>query len=64
METLKELKGMILGYATEVYTDCLNIVHKTTVKAPDRVMRWILLLEDLKSKPSILRMRKMLWMIL
>ena len=37
---------MILGYSTQVYTDHLNLVHETTVKSSDRVMRWILLLEE------------------
>ena len=46
VETLKEFKGMILGYPIQVYTDHLNLVHETTVKASDRVMRWILLLEE------------------
>jgi hypothetical protein len=46
VETLKEFKGMIWGYNTQVYTDHLNLVHETTVKASDRVMRWILLLEE------------------
>ena len=46
VETLKEFKGMILGYSTQVYTDHLNLVHETTVKSSDRVMRWILLLEE------------------
>ena len=46
METLKEFKEIILVYPTQVYTDHLNLVHETTVKASDRVMRWILLLEE------------------
>ena len=37
---------MILGYLMQVYTDHLNLVHETTVKVSDRVMRWILLLEE------------------
>ena len=46
VETLKEFKGMILGCPTQVYIDHLNLVHETTVKASDRVMGWILLLEE------------------
>ena len=46
VETLKEFKRMILGCVTQVYTDHLNLVHETTAKASDRVMRWILLLEE------------------
>ena len=39
VETLKEFKRMLLGYPFEVYTDHLNLVHETTVKASDRVLR-------------------------
>lgn len=45
VETLKEFKEMILGYPTKVYTDHLNLVHETTVRASNRVMGYILLLE-------------------
>ena len=37
---------MLLGYKINVFTDHLNLVHETTLKASDRVMRWILLLEE------------------
>ena len=41
VETLKEFKGMLLGYPIEVFTDHLNLVHETTVKVSDRVHRWL-----------------------
>ena len=37
---------MLLGYQINVFTDHLNLVHETTLKASDRVMRWKLLLEE------------------
>ena len=37
---------MLLGYKIEVFTDHINLVHETTLKASDRVMRWKLLLEE------------------
>ena len=37
---------MIWGYTTKVYTNHLNLVHETIVRSSDRVMRWILLLEE------------------
>ena len=46
VETLKEFKGMLVGYEIEVFTDHINLVHETTLKASDRVMRWKLLLEE------------------
>ena len=44
VETLKEFKGMLLGYDITVFTDHQNLVHETTLKASDRVMRWKLIL--------------------
>ena len=38
---MKEFKGMLLGYPIQVFTDHLNLVHETTVKASDRVLRWL-----------------------
>ena len=32
VETLKEFKGMILGYPIEVFTDHLNLDHETNLK--------------------------------
>ena len=32
---------MLLGYPIEVFTDHLNLVHETTIKASDRVLRWL-----------------------
>ena len=52
VETLKEFKGMLLGYKINVYTDHLNLVHETTLKASDRVMRWKLLLEEFGIKTT------------
>ena len=45
-ETLKEFKGMLLGYTVQVFTDHKHLVHETTLKESDRVMRWKLLLEE------------------
>ena len=52
VETLKEFKGMFLGYRIEVFTDHLNLVHETTLKASDRVMRQKLLLEEFGIKTT------------
>ena len=37
---------MLLGYNINVFIDHLNLVHETTLKTSDRVMRWKLLLEE------------------
>ena len=37
---------MLVGYEIEVFTAHINLVHETTLKASDRVMRWKLLLEE------------------
>ena len=46
VETLKEFKNMLFGYRIIVYTDHLNLVHKTLLMSSDRIMRWRLLLEE------------------
>ena len=47
VETLKEFKGMLLGYTLQLFTDHKNLVHETTLKASNRVMFWKILLEEL-----------------
>ena len=37
---------MLLGYTLQVFTDNKNLVHETTLKASDRIMRWKRLLEE------------------
>ena len=46
---------MLLGYEIEVFTDHINLVHETTLKASDRVMRWKLLLEEFDIKTTYVK---------
>lgn len=46
VEILKEYRNILFGYEVIVYTDHLNLVHKTLLMSSDRVMRWRLLLEE------------------
>jgi len=47
VETLKEFRNiLLLGYEVEVYTDHLNLMHKTTLKESQQVMKWRLLIEE------------------
>ena len=46
VETLKEFKNILFGHKIIVFTDHVNIVHETVLRASDRVMRWRLLLEE------------------
>ena len=46
VETLKEFKGMLLGYKINIHTERPNLANETSLKASDRVMRWRLLLEE------------------
>ena len=59
VETLKEFKGMLLGYDITVFTDHQNLVHETTLKASDRVMRWKHLLEKFGIKTVHVKSQKM-----
>jgi len=46
VETLKEFKGMLLGYEIQVMTDHINLTSKNLGLDSDRVLRWRLLLEE------------------
>ena len=46
VETLKELRNILLGQKFTVFTDHKNLVHKSELKSSQRVMRWRLLLEE------------------
>ena len=37
---------MLLGYKIEVFTNHTNLVHETTLKVSERVMRLTILLEE------------------
>ena len=45
-ETLKEFKGMLLGYKVRVMTDHINLTSKNLGLDSDRVLRWRLLLNE------------------
>lgn len=46
VELLKEFKGMLLGQKLTVYTDHKNLVQKNLGSTSDRVMRWMLLIQE------------------
>lgn len=46
VELLKEFKGMLLGQKLTLYTDHKNLVQKNLGSTSDRVMRWMLLLQE------------------
>ena len=50
VETLKEFKGMLLGYEIQVMTDHINLTSKNLGLDSDRVLRWRLLLNEFDVK--------------
>ena len=50
---------MLLGYDIEVFTDHINLLGETTLKASYRVMRWKLLLEEFGIKTVHVKGTKM-----
>ena len=61
VETLKEFKGMLLGYPIEFFTDYLNLVHETTVKASNRAPRWLCTGEEFGVTTTHIKREKMWW---
>ena len=46
VECLKKLVGIIFRYKIDVFSDHKNLVYKATIRASQRVMQWVLILED------------------
>ena len=58
VETLKDLRNIILGQKIIAYIDHKNLVHESEVKSFQCIMWWRLLLEDYGPKIKYIKDRK------
>ena len=49
VECLKEVRGIIFGYEINVFSDHKNLVYAATLSESQRVMRWLLIIEEFGS---------------
>ena len=61
IETLKGFRNILLGQQSKVFIDDENLTHKTF--NTERVMRWILILEEYKSGHICIQGSKILQLV-